>query len=181
MDKLLDTFSATIENGVPSLLFPLPTEDRLLTDISSFILLKEANNNFWRATPALSVRLFSIMTLINPISFALLRERKDKLNLWFISHRSLLLLKEFKNSRKTLKSCTTLQLPTISPLLWWLLKNMDFSTLLLNSDLFISTKLLLASRSSRLEFQLNQFSLWLRISLMTVFSPSTKTGLFTEE
>ena len=147
-------------------------------DIFNYVWYKDLNSNFFKVMHVHLEKFYYIMRLNIQMFYALFKEKLDRLNQLFILLRSQLLHKDFKNIKKAHKSYMMLQLQEISLLLWSLLKNMECFTSLLSLDSSISMKSLLANRSLRLEFQLNQ-SFWsLKTIQMMEYLLLTKMVLF---
>ena len=179
--KLSDMYQDPMKNGVHCSVSQAQMEERLLMDIFNFILQKVQDNSFSKVMLVHLERLIFTIKAINQISSVSLKEKLMKRIQQFISPKFQLHHKVSKNSKRILLLITIQKLLMISLLLQQLPKNTVSYTLLQNSVLFIFMKLALVNKSTKLEFQLEQYLQLLEIMSMMDFWLLLKQVLSTED
>lgn len=179
--KLSDMYQVQMRNGGHYSVSQALMEERLLMDISNFILSKMQDNNFSKVMPVHLAKLIFTIKVINQISSVSLKEKLTKKIQQFISPKFQLHHKVFKNSKRILLLTMILKplMTSLSP--QQLLKNMVSYTLLQNSVSFIFMKSALVNKYIKQDFQLELYLQLLEIMSMMDFWPLPKQDLFMED
>ena len=158
-----------MKNGVPCSVFRVLTVERPLMVTFNFTLLKEQDNNFFKATLVLSAEHIFTTKSINRTFSVLWREKQTKRTRQSISPKFQHPLKVLLNTKRTHPLTMILKLLTISQSLWSLPKNMVSCILSPSSDSFTFMKLALVSKFTKQESPQAQSSLLLEIMSMMGF------------